>query len=768
MPRLLVVASCFLIALSAAAASPPTVRIHGQVQSVLEGDQGITQVSLTVTLSAPAPNGAFGTYQTVDGAATVADTDYLPAQGVIQIPDNGTQSQPILLQIVGDRRIESNETFQLVVDFQQGAQDPPPYTITILNDDVPVLIVGDARVTEGNSSTTPMNFAVTLTNTAAIPVQATYQTDPGTATAGTDYQSAQGTITFAPGQTTTQNVTVNVIGDTAFETDETLTLTVTPTGGAKVTATGTIVNDDTVVPAALNVVSGNNQQGRPGQRLPLPLVVQLLNNNNGPVAGVPVQWSVTPQGGATLDTTSTTTDAQGRAQTNVTLNISGTIQVQATAAGFTATFTLGSATGFAGRAQGPVAVPVAQTLDTICASNQAAFLPACRALSGLSDADLTPTLERVAPQNSGAQSKVASEVISAVTGGIAARLSAVRTGVQRLSFADLSIDYHGRAIPLGAISSSLFTLQSAQTDAGGSDDNDYSGWSAFLSGNLGDGERKTHPGELGFDLSSRGLMAGVDRLFGQTILGASINWMQLESDLTQNAGSVDVDGYALSIYGSRGGIFARNAATDTGKGMRYDGMHLDGSLTLGRNSYDSEHVVEITGLATSIATSENDADVLALAGVTGFEAHNGRTDFDFSLSGTWSRAEIDDMTEEGSGPLILFVQGHEVESLTGTAALSVKSAIPVSFGTLLPNFRAELIHEFKSGARLVTARFLRDQLGTSFTIPIDQPDANYGKIAAGLQASFAHGVSAYIEATQDVLRSDLKFRTIQFIVTKSF
>jgi hypothetical protein len=766
MRRLIVVLFSLLIAL-AASANQPTVRFHGAVQQVNEGNSGTTTVSLTVTLSAPAPNGAFGTYTTVDGTATVVDNDYVPQSGNVVIPDNGTTFGPIVLQINGDTKIENNETFQLVVDFQQGAQDPPPYTITILNDDVPTVTVGDVRVNEGNSGTTPMTFDVTLTNTAAIAVQVPYQTDPGTATAGVDYQTAQGTLTFAAGQTK-QTVTVNVIGDTAFEPDETLTLTVTPAGGAKVTATGTIVNDDTVVPAALNIVSGNNQQGRPGQRLPLPLVVQLLNSNNGPVAGAAVQWSVTPQGGATLDTTGTTTDAQGRAQTNITPNISGTIQVQATAAGFTATFTLGSATGFAGRARGPVAVPIGRTLDTICASNQAAFLPACRALSGLSDADLTPTLERVAPQPSGAQSKVASEVISAVTGGIAARLAAVRTGVQRLSFADLSLDYHGRAIPLGAISSALFTLQSAQTDAGGSDDNDYNGWSAFLSGNLGDGERKTHPGELGFDLSSRGLMAGVDRLFGQTIFGASINWMQLESDLTQNAGSVDVDGYALSIYGSRGGIFARSAATDTGKGMRYDGMHLDGSLTLGRNSYDSEHVVEITGLPTSTATSENDADVLALAGVTGFEAHNGRTDFDFSLSGTWSRAEIDDLTEEGSGPLILFVQGHEVESLTGTAALSVKSAIPVSFGTLLPNFRAEMIHEFKSGARLVTARFLRDQLGTSFTIPIDQPDANYGKIAAGLQASFAHGVSAYIEATQDVLRSDLKFRTIQFIVTKSF
>src|SRR4029079_6600121 len=143
-------------------------------------------------------------------------------------------------------------------------------------------------------------------------------------------------------------------------------------------------------------------------------------------------------------------------------------------------------------------------------------------------------------------------------------------------------------------------------------------------------------------------------------------------------------------------------------------------------------------------TSENDANIFAVAGVAGFEGHSGRTDFDFSLSRAWSRASIDDLTEEGSGPLILFVQGHDIDSLVGTAAFSVKSAWPVSFGTLLPNFRAELIHEFKDAARFVTARFVRDQLGTSFTVPLDQPDANYGKLAAGLQASFAHGFAAYV------------------------
>ena len=131
-------------------------------------------------------------------------------------------------------------------------------------------------------------------------------------------------------------------------------------------------------------------------------------------------------------------------------------------------------------------------------------------------------------------------------------------------------------------------------------------------------------------------------------------------------------------------------------------------------------------------------------------------------------SDIDELSEEGVGPLLLFVEGHEVKSLTGTLGLNARTAFATPFGSLLPSLRAELVHEFEDSARLVTARFLRDRLNTSFTVPVDQPDANYGRIGAGLQAVFPFGWSASIEANQDVMRNDLKFRNVQFTVYKSF
>jgi uncharacterized protein YhjY with autotransporter beta-barrel domain len=159
--------------------------------------------------------------------------------------------------------------------------------------------------------------------------------------------------------------------------------------------------------------------------------------------------------------------------------------------------------------------------------------------------------------------------------------------------------------------------------------------------------------------------------------------------------------------------------------------------------------------------------ILAITAATGVDAHRGRTDFDFSLSGTWSRAEIDDLTEEGSGPLILFVEGHDVKTLTATAGLNMRSAFAVPFGTLLPSFRAELLHEFEDDARFVTTRFIRDTLGTS-SPSLDRVDHNYGRVGLGLQGVFPYGWTASVEATQDVLREDLKFRNIQFTLYKSF
>ena len=77
--------------------------------------------------------------------------------------------------------------------------------------------IGNAStVTEADSGVTSVIFTVTLAEASAQTITATFQTEDGTAVAGTDYVAKSGTITFAPGQLTA-TLTVDVIGDTAGE-----------------------------------------------------------------------------------------------------------------------------------------------------------------------------------------------------------------------------------------------------------------------------------------------------------------------------------------------------------------------------------------------------------------------------------------------------------------------------------------------------------------------------------------------------------------------
>ncbi|QIR79523.1 hypothetical protein FA592_11935 [Sulfurospirillum diekertiae] len=110
---------------------------------------------------------------------------------------------------------------------------------------LPTLSIADASLAEGNSGTSYMNFTVTLSPSANASVN--YTTANGTATAGSDYITTSGTLTFTSVGTTTQTISVPILGDTVIEPDETFTVTLSNASGATIsrtTATGTILNDD--------------------------------------------------------------------------------------------------------------------------------------------------------------------------------------------------------------------------------------------------------------------------------------------------------------------------------------------------------------------------------------------------------------------------------------------------------------------------------------------------------------------------------------------
>jgi uncharacterized protein YvpB len=139
------------------------------------------------------------------------------------------------------------------------------YTATnnpaILVLDQPAVTISDVAVTEGNSGQTPAVFTISLSGPSDKPISITVSTIAGgSATPGADYVEKTQVITFAPGETS-QTFTVDVLGDTVDEFDQTFRVALSSPSNVLIAgtgiATGTILDDDAAPTVSINNVSVN-------------------------------------------------------------------------------------------------------------------------------------------------------------------------------------------------------------------------------------------------------------------------------------------------------------------------------------------------------------------------------------------------------------------------------------------------------------------------------------------------------------------------------
>ena len=200
--------------------------------------------SFEVTLSSAPTRTVTVAYRTVDGTA-VAGADYTTTSGMLTFEVNGDRTQRVEIPTLEDDEAEETETFTVQLSAPSGAtvaDGTGTGTITD-NDEAPTITIGDARVTEGGTA----EFTVTLSSAATGAVTVSYATIDGTATAGADYTTTSGMLTFEVNGDRTQRVEVQTLPDTDQEGAETFTVQLSAPSGATVadgTGTGTIIDDD--------------------------------------------------------------------------------------------------------------------------------------------------------------------------------------------------------------------------------------------------------------------------------------------------------------------------------------------------------------------------------------------------------------------------------------------------------------------------------------------------------------------------------------------
>ncbi|MEH2220223.1 MAG: Calx-beta domain-containing protein [Nostoc sp.] len=244
--------------------SQPTISISDV--SVTEGNTGATtNANFTISLSNPSYQQVTVNYNTSDGSAQIADSDYNSALGTITFAP-GETSKTLSIGVIGDNQTETDETFAVNLLGATNAAIADNLGVgTIINDDnQPLISISDVSVTEGNTGTTTnANFTISLSNTSYQQITVNYNTSDGTAQAAdSDYNSALGTITFNPGETS-KTLSIGVIGDNKFETNEAFAVNLLGATNATITdslGVASIINDDsrpTISISDVSVTEGN-------------------------------------------------------------------------------------------------------------------------------------------------------------------------------------------------------------------------------------------------------------------------------------------------------------------------------------------------------------------------------------------------------------------------------------------------------------------------------------------------------------------------------
>ncbi|MEG3844964.1 FG-GAP-like repeat-containing protein, partial [Microcoleus sp. herbarium14] len=245
--------------------TPNTVNFGAATYSGTEGTTD-TVVNIPVTISGGIPLGDVVVPIAINPSSTATqNSDYTIAPTSITFPAGATGAaltKNIAVTIKPDNIAENAETailnFGKITGGVAGTTKQTTLTIAANGTVSYAVAAGIASIPEGNTGTKPLTFTVTRSGSTGGASSVNYAI-AGTATNVSDYNNIggtsgatgiAGTINFTAGETS-KTITLNVLGDTIVEPDETIIVTLSSPAGAGVTptittatATTTITNDD--------------------------------------------------------------------------------------------------------------------------------------------------------------------------------------------------------------------------------------------------------------------------------------------------------------------------------------------------------------------------------------------------------------------------------------------------------------------------------------------------------------------------------------------
>ena len=211
-------------------------------------NSGVANVTLR---RSGAGEGTVGVTVTSEDGTAIAGTDYTAVNQVVTWADGDTADRTVQVPISNDTETEGVEFFGLRLHSVTG-----PTTLgvlnraqlTILDDETDVVRFSSATIDAGENAGT-VSLYVVRDGPATGEVTVEYAAGGGSASPGSDYLPASGTLVWGDGDTGSKTIPLSIVNDAFHEDDETVVVALSePTGAAIVgspsAATVTIVDDD--------------------------------------------------------------------------------------------------------------------------------------------------------------------------------------------------------------------------------------------------------------------------------------------------------------------------------------------------------------------------------------------------------------------------------------------------------------------------------------------------------------------------------------------
>lgn len=264
----------------------------------------------------------------------------------------------------------------------------------------------------------------------------------------------------------------------------------------------------------------------------------------------------------------------------------------------------------------------------------------------------------------------------------------------------------------------------------------------FVNGDVNLGSQDASEHHPDYNYRTGGATVGFD--YGVTdklAVGVALGVVNNETELHQNQGDIEIDGYAVSVYSN---YVEKN-------------FYSNAVISYGNNDFDIQRQIDFDHRT---ATAKTDGTQFSVNLKSGYIARSGNISYGPTFSLKYDRINIDGYTETGAGSLNIKVDDQQTESFIVSVGTQAAVELKTSFGSVIPNIHASYEYQFAPTHRTITTELVT-QPGIPMRTQTSESDRDYFKLSAGTQILFSKNFASAINYEIMIGREDFSNNAIK-------